>query len=227
MTRPSLSDSELTSYAGKFKDAAIGMLQAAIVIGLIALVMVLVSPRAEAQTAGVITFIVEQTTANGSTTPKLTWSTAPVATDCVASGDWTGAKGGAGTETRPSTNVSRTYNLTCTWSDTKATLTWTLPTLNTDGSSYTDPKGFVISYGTSAGALTQTLNVLSPTATSQVITPASAGTWYFAIASMNQRDAVGPQSPVVSKVIGSASGSKSVGVTVLPVPNAPGNVVAN
>jgi len=63
-----------------------------------------------------------------------------------------------------------------------ANLSWIAPTLNTDGTALTDLSGYTISYGTSPSALTQSVTITDPTATSYTITGLAAGTWYFAIA---------------------------------------------
>jgi len=82
-----------------------------------------------------------------------------------------------------------------------ATLTWTAPTLNTDGTPLTDLSGFTISYGTSPTELSQSVTIDSPTATSYAFTGLAAGTWYFEIAA-NASDATQSQpSAVVSVVI--------------------------
>lgn len=65
-----------------------------------------------------------------------------------------------------------------------ATLSWTAPTTNTDGSALTDLAGFVINYGTSATALTQQVSVSGASATSYTVTGLAAGTWYFAVAAV-------------------------------------------
>jgi len=62
-----------------------------------------------------------------------------------------------------------------------ATLTWTLPTQNTDGSPLTDLAGFRIMFGQSPTALDQSVTVNSPTATSYTVGNLDSGTWYFAI----------------------------------------------
>lgn len=178
-----------------------------------------------AQTAGTINFTAETTTGDGSVVPVLTWSTSPAATSCTASGDWSGPKGPAGTETLPAITGSRTYNISCSWVDDKATITWTIPTENTNGTAYTDGKGFKIYYGTTLAALTQVATVDSPTATSHVIQPLAAGTWHFVMTAVNQRDMESERTNPVSKVVGAVSGERSVGITVNPVPNPPDNVV--
>src|SRR5438477_5923085 len=89
-----------------------------------------------------ITFTAQTVSGDGSVVPALTWSTAPVATGCTASGaaNWTGAKGPSGAQTLAAITSSATYNLTCNWpADTTATVTWTNPVQNTDSTPYTDP----------------------------------------------------------------------------------------
>jgi len=63
-----------------------------------------------------------------------------------------------------------------------ANLDWAAPTLNTNGTTLTDLSGYTISYGTSPTALTQSVTITDPTATSYTITGLAAGTWYFEIA---------------------------------------------
>ncbi|HYM42987.1 MAG TPA: putative Ig domain-containing protein [Steroidobacteraceae bacterium] len=65
-----------------------------------------------------------------------------------------------------------------------ATLSWTAPTTNTDGSALTNLTGFVISYGTSATALTQQVSVSGASATSYTVTGLASGTWYFSVAAV-------------------------------------------
>jgi len=62
-----------------------------------------------------------------------------------------------------------------------ATLSWTPPTLNTDGTALTNLAGYRILYGTSAGSLTRTLQVANPGITRYVVENLTAGTWYFSV----------------------------------------------
>ena len=65
-----------------------------------------------------------------------------------------------------------------------ATLSWTAPTSNTDGSALTDLSGFVISYGTTATNLSQQVTISSASTTSYTLTGLATGTWYFAVAAV-------------------------------------------
>lgn len=63
-----------------------------------------------------------------------------------------------------------------------ATLSWTAPTENTNGSALMDLAGYRIYYGDSPGALTEMIQVADASATTYVVGNLSAGTYYFAIA---------------------------------------------
>lgn len=82
-----------------------------------------------------------------------------------------------------------------------ATLHWTPPTQNTNGSTLTNLAGYRIYYGTSSSALTQTINISSAGITSYVISNLSRGTYYFAITAYNSSGAESTRSTTVSKVI--------------------------
>jgi len=62
-----------------------------------------------------------------------------------------------------------------------ATLTWTAPTTNTDGSAVTNLAGYHIYYGTSPSALTTAIDVPNPGTTSYTVNNLTTGTWYFAV----------------------------------------------
>lgn len=82
-----------------------------------------------------------------------------------------------------------------------ATLSWTPPDKNTDGSAVTTLSGFVISYGTSASALSQAVSISNPATTSYTIQNLSQGTWYFAVSATASDGTVSSLSSVVSKTI--------------------------
>lgn len=62
-----------------------------------------------------------------------------------------------------------------------ATLSWTPPTSNTDGTTLTNLAGYRIAYGTSSTALTQTIQVANPGLSSYTLSSLSPGTYYFAV----------------------------------------------
>jgi hypothetical protein len=82
-----------------------------------------------------------------------------------------------------------------------ATLSWTPPTENTDGTNLSNLAGFRIQYGTSATALTQTVQISNPGVVTYVVTGLNSGNWYFAIRAYNSGGAESANSNVVSKTI--------------------------
>jgi len=80
-------------------------------------------------------------------------------------------------------------------------VTWTPPTLNTDGSAATDLTGFRIYYGTSASNLAQSIDVAGATVTSYVVTGLAAGTYYFAVSAINAAGVLSVRTNLVSTVI--------------------------
>jgi hypothetical protein len=82
-----------------------------------------------------------------------------------------------------------------------ATVSWTPPTRNTDGSTLTNLAGFRISYGTSSSALTNTVQVSNASVSRYVIENLSGGTWYFAVRAYNSTGKESTPSGVVSKRI--------------------------
>ena len=82
-----------------------------------------------------------------------------------------------------------------------ANLSWTAPTENTDGTPLTDLAGYHIYYGTSAGAWTSTITILSATETSYVVSGLASGTYYFTIVAFNSEGIDSADSNVGSKTI--------------------------
>ncbi len=80
---------------------------------------------------------------------------------------------------------STTGAITVTPGTGSATLIWTAPTKNSDGTPLTDLAGFHVHYGTSASALTQSIEVSGATSTTYVVHGLSAGTYYFAVSAYN------------------------------------------
>jgi hypothetical protein len=82
-----------------------------------------------------------------------------------------------------------------------ATLRWSKPTQNTDGSPLTNLAGYVIRYGTSAAALNSQLSVGSPDSTEAEISNLTAGNWYFEVAAINTLNVESQFSAPASKAI--------------------------
>ena len=82
-----------------------------------------------------------------------------------------------------------------------ATVSWTAPTTNTDGSTLTNLAGYNIYYGTSTGGLTQKVIISNPSVTTYVITGLTPGTWYFAVAAYTTNGTQSNLSGIASKTI--------------------------
>lgn len=178
----------------------------------------LLGSLASAQTAGNLTFSVNQTSAQGSLTPVLTWSTTPVASSCTASGGWSGTKFASGSETVAKITANTAYNITCSWGGGTATVNWVVPTTNTDGTPLTDLASYKVSYGTSSGNLSYSALVSDPQATSKTITALGAGTWYFAARAVNSNGVESNNSNIAQRTISAASAAKTLNVTITGVP---------
>lgn len=82
-----------------------------------------------------------------------------------------------------------------------AAVSWAAPTQNTDGSTITDLAGYRIVYGTSASALTQTIEVSNPSLTTYVVEGLDSATWYFAVKAYNSAGAESALSNLATKSI--------------------------
>jgi hypothetical protein len=82
-----------------------------------------------------------------------------------------------------------------------ATLTWTPPTTNTDGSTLTTLAGYRIAYGTSAAQLTQTIQLGNAGMSSYVVENLAPGTYYFAVRAYTSGGAESANSNVVTKIV--------------------------
>jgi hypothetical protein len=88
-----------------------------------------------------------------------------------------------------------------TVSEGSASLSWTAPTENTNGTALTDLAGYTISYGTSPSDMSQTVQVATSSATSYVVGNLSSGTYYFTIAANATDGTHSVESAEGSKVI--------------------------
>ena len=82
-----------------------------------------------------------------------------------------------------------------------ATLSWTAPETNTDGSTLTNLAGYTIVYGTSSSALDQSVELDDPSSTTYTISALATGTWYFALNAINADGTLSALSTVATKVI--------------------------
>ena len=86
-------------------------------------------------------------------------------------------------------------------SNGRATLSWTAPTENTDGSTLANLAGYRIRYGTSASTLTQTIVISNASVTTYVVEDLAPATWFFAVTAVNSSGAESTNSNVASKQI--------------------------
>lgn len=82
-----------------------------------------------------------------------------------------------------------------------ATLSWTPPTANTNGSTLSNLAGYRIYYGTSASNLSRTVQVANAGLTRYVISDLSAGTWYFAVRAYSSNGSESTNSNTGSKAV--------------------------
>jgi len=82
-----------------------------------------------------------------------------------------------------------------------ATVNWTPPIANTDGSVLSDLAGYNIHYGTSSGALTQTVHVAQAGLTSYTLSNLTTGTWYFGVSAYSSAGIESAISNVASKTV--------------------------
>lgn len=82
-----------------------------------------------------------------------------------------------------------------------ATLSWTPPTSNTNGSTLTNLAGYRIYYGTSPSSLTRTVQLSNSSLTRYVIGDLSAATWYFTIRAYTSSGLESANSNTISKIV--------------------------
>jgi hypothetical protein len=82
-----------------------------------------------------------------------------------------------------------------------ASLSWTAPTLNTDGTPVTDLAGYHIYYGTSVAALNSSIDVPDAATTEYEISNLSSGTYYFIVIAYNSLGLDSAASNQASKTI--------------------------
>lgn len=82
-----------------------------------------------------------------------------------------------------------------------ATLAWQAPTANTNYTPLTDLAGYIINYGHSASALSQSVKIGSATTTSYTVDNLAPGTWYFVVLAYTSEGAESSLSNLVSTTI--------------------------
>jgi hypothetical protein len=82
-----------------------------------------------------------------------------------------------------------------------ATLNWTAPTRNADGSTLKDLAGYRIYYGTKSNALTQTVSINNAGLTTYVLDDLTPATYYFAVRAFNKSGAESASSNLLSQTV--------------------------
>jgi hypothetical protein len=82
-----------------------------------------------------------------------------------------------------------------------ATLSWTPPTTNTDGSPLTDLAAYRVHWGTSLGSYTSSVSLDNPGLASFVVEGLAPGTYYFVVTALNSAGTESEFSNVASKTI--------------------------
>lgn len=82
-----------------------------------------------------------------------------------------------------------------------ATLSWTPPTANTDGTALSNLAGYRISYGASPTELINTIQIPSPSVRLYTVENLSPGTYYFSVRAYTSTGTESAQSNTVSKAV--------------------------
>jgi hypothetical protein len=82
-----------------------------------------------------------------------------------------------------------------------ATLIWTTPSKNNDGTPLKNLTGYVISYGRSPGVLTHRIVVSDPAAKQYVVKNLGPGEWYFSVATMTAGGRESAPTRTVKKIV--------------------------
>jgi len=82
-----------------------------------------------------------------------------------------------------------------------ATVSWTPPTTNTDGSALTDLAGYRVAYGRSASDLTESASVNNPGVSNFTVNNLALGQWFFAVYAVNSAGIESDVSNVGTKTI--------------------------
>lgn len=116
---------------------------------------------------------------------------------------WVQIEAVAGTSTSwlPSYTLTVSGSTGTTSSTGSATISWTPPTQNTNGSTLTNLAGYRIYYGTSQTNLSNVVNITNPGLVTYVLSNLSTTTYYFAMTSVNSSGTESPRSNVVSHLV--------------------------
>jgi len=137
--------------------------------------------------------------ANADTAPKS--FSIPISTASSLAGNKTLAVAIAGAENVMLGSPASAIVTITPWYPGLATLSWTKPTSNTDGSPLTNLQGYKIYFGTSLTEMNRVIEIGSPSTVAWEIGNLSSATWYFAVLAYNTDGVESALSPVESKAI--------------------------
>lgn len=143
-------------------------------------------------------------------TSTLRWN-ASGASQCTASGGWSGSRSASGSFTVGPIDATTTYQMTCQGSNGSGlamvtvqvvdrVLRWQAPTENVDGSALTDLAGYMIYWGSSSRSYMGSHTINSPTTTEWEATM-PAGTYYFAMTAFDAQNNESGYSNEIRKII--------------------------
>lgn len=175
-----------------------------------ALALLVSTIPAQAAVAPTVTLTVTPASGVESVTPTLTWSTTG-AVSCTAGGGWSGIKATSGSQTLPAITAGATYTLTCLGAAApgSASLSWTAPTSNTDGSALTDLAGFnIYRDGAKIGSAGATTLTYSDTGLAD-------GTYSYTVTAQNAAGVESkPSNPAPKTISGTAAASATASASV-------------
>jgi hypothetical protein len=82
-----------------------------------------------------------------------------------------------------------------------ATLTWTAPTTNTNGTPLVDLAGYKVYWRNGGTTYPNSATIQNPGLTTYVVTPLTPGTWSFVVAAVNSRGVESVLSSSASKTV--------------------------
>jgi len=165
-------------------------------------------PDPEPEPAPTVQLAANSTLIDAGGTATLSW-TSSNATQCTASGGWSGNRSTGGSAQVGPISAQTTYSLSCSGAGGTSlamvalrvngvmTLTWVAPTENVDGTPLTDLAGYRVYYGTSSRGYGDPVAVANPTQSSVEI-PAPSGDYYVAMTAL---DAEGNESAYSNEVL--------------------------
>lgn len=172
-----------------------------------------------------VSLTVSPVTASASVAPTVTW-TATGASICTASDGWSGTKAVSGTETLPAVTKTTKFTLTCVSGTGPATLSWTPPATNSDGSPATGITGYQVMVGADVTNLSRG-PLLPATPTTNVVIQAPPGKQFFTVRTEQTIGGIALESidsASVSKTVVADQVAAGATLTFAIVPNPPTNL---